>query len=81
MNQKKNHKALNSVVNQQLQDNLRTLSLKSIAELLDTTRTSARRWLKEAGIKPISFGHGANGAIRYKWQDIELWFNSREYVE
>jgi len=81
MNQKKNHRAQNIVVNKQLPVNLRTLSLKSIAELLDTTRTSARRWLKEAGIKPISLGQGANGAIRYKWKDIELWLRSREHVE
>ncbi|MBN2269774.1 MAG: helix-turn-helix domain-containing protein [Sedimentisphaerales bacterium] len=62
-------------------DKLRVLSLKTIAELLDTTRSSARRWLKEAGIRPISLGRGARGAIRYRRDDIEAWLNSREYVE
>jgi len=65
----------------QLPDEFRTISLKSIAELLDTTRSSARRWLKEAGIRPVALGRGAKGAIRYKWQDIETWLESREYVE
>ena len=62
-------------------DRLRTISLKSIAGLLDTTRSSARRWLKEAGIRPVALGRGAKGAIRYKWKDIETWLESREYVE
>ncbi len=34
------------------------MSLKAIADLLDTTRSSARRWLREAGIHPISLGRG-----------------------
>ena len=62
-------------------ERLRTISLKSLAELLDTTRSSARRWLKEAGIRPVALGRGAKGAIRYKWKDIETWLESREYVE
>jgi len=62
-------------------DKFRIISLKSIANLMDTTRSSARRWLKEAGIKPVCLGRGPKGAIRYRWQDIEAWLNSREYVE
>jgi len=62
-------------------EKFRTVSLKTIAELLDTTRSSARRWLKEAGIRPVALGRGAKGAIRYRWQDVEVWLNSREYVE
>jgi len=42
-------------------EELRTVSLKTIAELLDTTRTSARRWLKEAGIQPIAVGTRPQG--------------------
>jgi hypothetical protein len=42
----------------------RTISLKSVAELLDTTRSSARRWLREAGVRPLSLARGAKGAIR-----------------
>lgn len=41
------------------------VSLKTIADLLDTTQSSARRWLKEAGVHPLSLGRGAKGAIRY----------------
>jgi len=59
----------------------RAVSLKAIAELLDTTRSSARRWLKEAGIRPISLGRGAKGAIRYRWAEVEAWLKSRQYVE
>ena len=59
----------------------RAVSLKSIADLLDTTRSSARRWLKEAGIRPISLGRGAKGAIRYRWTEVEAWLKSRQYVE
>jgi hypothetical protein len=59
----------------------RVVSLKSVAELLDTTRSSARRWLREAGIKPIAVGRGAKGAIRYRWKDIEEYVKSRQYVE
>ena len=59
----------------------RAVSLKAIADLLDTTRSSARRWLKEAGIRPISFGRGAKCAIRYRWAEVEAWLKSRQYVE
>ena len=59
----------------------RAVSLKAIAELLDTTRSSARRWLKEAGVRPISLGRGAKGAIRYRWSEVEAWLKSRQHVE
>lgn len=57
------------------------MSLKAIADLLDTTRSSARRWLKEAGVRPISLGRGAKGAIRYRWTEVEAWLRSRQQVE
>jgi hypothetical protein len=62
-------------------EEFRAVSLKSIAELLDTTRSSARRWLKEAGVRPLSFGRGAKGAIRCRWTEVEVWLQSRQYVE
>ncbi len=62
-------------------DEFRAISLRVIAELLDTTRSSARRWLREAGIRPIALGRGAKGAIRYRWTDVEAWLKSRQYVE
>jgi len=57
------------------------VSLKTLSVLLDAHRTSVRRWLQEAGIKPIAMGRGKNGAIRYKWKDIESWLDSQDYVE
>jgi hypothetical protein len=62
-------------------DEFRTISLKSIAELLDATRSSARRWLKQAGIRPIALGRGPKGAIRYRWLDVQAWLESREHVD
>ena len=58
-----------------------TVSLKTLAALLDAHRTSVRRWLKEGGIKPLAIGRGKNGAIRYKWKDVEAWLESQTYVE
>ena len=57
------------------------VSLKTLADLLDAHRSSVRRWLQQAGIRPIALGRGRNGAIRYKWHDIELWLKTREHVE
>ena len=58
-----------------------TVSLKTLAQLLDAHRSSVRRWLQEAGVHPIAVGRGRNGAIRYRWSDIQKWLNSRDYVE
>jgi hypothetical protein len=58
-----------------------TVSLKTLSGLLDAHRSSVRRWLKDAGIKPIAIGRGKNGAIRYKWKDVETWLESQDYVE
>jgi len=57
------------------------MSLKTLASLLDADRASVRRWLSDAGIKPVVMGRGRNGAIRYRWRDIEDWLESRETVE
>lgn len=58
-----------------------TVSLKTLSGLLDAHRSSVRRWLKDAGVKPIAMGRGKNGAIRYKWKDVESWLDSQHYVE
>ena len=58
-----------------------TVSLKTLSGLLDAHRSSVRRWLKEAGIKPLAIGRGRNGAIRYKWKDVETWLESQDSVE
>ena len=57
-----------------------TVSLKTLATLLDAHRSSVRRWLRQAGIRPISLGRGFNVAIRYRWRDVEEWLRSRDYV-
>jgi hypothetical protein len=56
------------------------VSLKTLADQLDTTRTSVRRWLTAAGIRPVALGRGANGSIRYRWSDVKAWLDSRKSV-
>jgi hypothetical protein len=56
------------------------VSLKSLASMLDAHRTSVRRWLTQAGIKPLSIGRGKNGAIRYKWDEVKSWLDSMEHT-
>ena len=58
-----------------------TVSLKTLSHMLDAGRSSVRRWLKEAGIQPITMNDGPKSAIRYRWRDIEPWLESREYVK
>ena len=57
------------------------VSLNTLAHMLDAHRSSVRRWLREAGIRPIVLGRGKNGAIRYKWCDIQDWLESQGYIE
>jgi len=58
-----------------------TVSLKTLSNMLDAHRSSVRRWLRDAGIRPIMLGHGRNGAIRYRWHDVNEWLELRRYVE
>lgn len=58
-----------------------TVSLKTLARMLDTGRSSARRWLKQAGVQPIAMSDGPKSAIRYRWPEVEAWLESREHVE
>ena len=57
------------------------ISLKTLAIRLDAHRSSVRRWLREAGIQPIAVSDQKNGAIRYRWVDVETWLASRESVD
>jgi len=57
------------------------VSLKTLAGMLDAHRSSVRRWLRHAGIRPIVFGKGRNGTIRYRWSDIRNWLEAKEYIE
>jgi hypothetical protein len=67
---------------QRIDDSQRlTVGLKTLAQMLDAHRSSVRRWLQQAGIRPIVLGRGRNGAIRYKWRDVEEWIESREHTE
>lgn len=58
-----------------------TVSLKTLSRLLDAHRSSVRRWLQEAGIKPLALGRGRNGAIRYLWSEVDRWLGSLERVD
>jgi len=57
------------------------ISLKTVAKLVDAHRSSVRRWLREAGIRPIAVGRGCNGAIRYRTCEIRQWLNSLETAD
>ena len=57
------------------------VSLKTLAQMLDSHRSSVRRWLSEAGIRPVVIGRGRNGAIRYRWIEVKAWLDSLEQVE
>ena len=57
------------------------VSLKTLANMLDAHRSSVRRWLRKAGIRPITLGRGRNGAIRYRWYDVKGWLESKDYIE
>jgi hypothetical protein len=56
------------------------VTVKTIAKMVDAHRSSVRRWLDEFGIKPLAVGTGPRGAIRYRWSDVEPWFNSLQQV-
>lgn len=57
------------------------VSLGTLSQMLDAGRSSVRRWLAEAGIRPIAVGQGAKGAIRYRWSEVEARLESRENVK
>jgi len=62
-------------------DRYSTVSLKTLATLLDAHRSSVRRWLSQAGVRPIVVGRGRNAGIRYRWRDVEQWLATREEVD
>ena len=51
----------------------RLITLKALADMMDAHRSSVRRWLREAGIHPVAVGRGVNGAIRYRWDQVDAW--------
>ncbi len=71
----------NKMIQGDREDKRITVSLKTLALMLDASRSSVRRWLIEGGIKPIAVGHGPKGAIRYRWTDVKEWIETRQYVD
>ena len=57
------------------------VSLKTLAQRLDASRSTVRRWLREAGIRPLAIGNGPKGAIRYRWSDIKAWVASLDETD
>ena len=64
---------------QKIGESERLVSLNTLAQGFDAHRSSVRRWLQEAGIRPVVLGQGRNGAIRYRWRDIQEWIASRRW--
>lgn len=51
--------------------NARFVSVKTLAELWDCSRTTVSRLLDEAGVEALYFGKGRNGSRRYLKADID----------
>lgn len=68
-------------INKDVKNERVVVSLKTLANMLDAHRSSVRRWLKEAGIRPIVLGRGRNGAIRYRLREIQDWLETKEHTE
>jgi hypothetical protein len=64
-----------------LKDDQLVVSLRTLANMLDAHRSSVRRWLQEAGIRPVVLGRGRKGAIRYHWSDVKEWLDSLRGVD
>lgn len=56
------------------------VSLRTIAATTDAHRSTVRRWLREAGIQPVTMGGGAKSAIRYRRKEVEEWLASRAII-
>ena len=52
------------------------VSLKTLSQMLDAHRSSVRRWLKSAGIRPLCIGRGKKGAVRYRWDEVQKWLDT-----
>jgi len=57
---------------------VRLVSLKTLAELMDADRSTVRRWLSEAGIQAVVAGRGRRGAVRYRWAEVKAWLDNLE---
>ena len=73
-------RAASTILEEQHDPEPLAVSLKTLAFMLDASRSSVRRWLEEAGIQPIAMSNGQKGAIRYRWLEVKAWLNSRQPV-
>ncbi len=53
--------------------NARFVSVKTLAERWDCSRTTVSRLLDEAGVEAFYFGKGRNGSRRYLNADIDRY--------
>ena len=60
---------------------VRFVSLKTVAAMVDADRSTIRRWLRDAEIRPVVIGRGRAGAIRYRLQEVEQWLRSFQQVD
>jgi excisionase family DNA binding protein len=57
------------------------VSPKTLAEMLDVHASTVRRWLDEAGIRPVIPGGGPRRSIRYRWDEVKVWLEALEQTE
>jgi len=57
------------------------VSPKTLAEMLDVHASTVRRWLDEAGICPVTLGVGSRRSVRYRWDEVKAWLESRPDAE
>ena len=65
----------------QSQHDSRFVSLKTLAERWDCSRTNVSRMLDQAGVKAYFFGHGRNGSKRYRKGDIDHFLRNVERTD
>jgi biotin operon repressor len=56
----------------------RFVSVKTLAQQWDCSRTAVNRMLQQAGVQAFYFGQGRNGAKRYRVEDVERFLSTIE---
>ena len=64
-----------------LKSSTRFVSVKTLAEQWDCSRTTVSRLLEQAGVRPFYFGVGRNGSKRYLKEDVDRFLQSVERPE
>jgi hypothetical protein len=57
------------------------VSVKTLAQEWDCSRTTVSRLLTQAGLRAYYFGHGRNGSKRYRREDVDRFLQSLEHDE